>query len=196
MFVKSGRYRDRMTFPRRAKPSKTAKTRRSLAHKTADSGGGGEDDAIYNNILILLLQICNYYRGSGWLRPRGWQSARGDRGSVQTVKMRTRDRRRCPLRLRSTTSVSRETFDRQCAEHVCYCRVVSPSGRSVGRWWLRRGGNRIYRARGSCAAAAFSPHPSSSIYTPPKHNRWSRRGGGGGGRRPVVTTATASSSPS
>jgi len=45
--------------------------------------------------------------------------------------------------------------------------VLLPSGvavRSVGRWWLWRGGNRIYRARGSCAAAA-SPrtrlHPTA-----------------------------------
>lgn len=38
--------------------------------------------------------------------------------------------------------------------------MLLPSGvggvavRPVGRWWLWRGGNRIYRARGSCAAAS------------------------------------------
>lgn len=103
---------------------------------------------------MLLLRIRNHYRGSGRLRPRGWQCARGDRGSVRTVEnAHTRPTRRCPLRLRSTTiRVPRNV--RPAVRRAC---VLLPSGvavRPVGRWWLWRGGNRIYRARGSCAAAS------------------------------------------
>lgn len=100
--------------------------------------------------------------------------------------MRTRDRR-CPLRLRSTTIEYRETFDRPCAEHVCYCRV--PSGatvRPVGGGCSGGAAVTVYTARGPCAAAFY---PTPRLQT--RSNRWSRRGGG---RRPVVTTATASSS--
>lgn len=63
----------------------------------------------------------------------------------------TRPTRRCPLRLCSTTIVCRETFDRPYAEHVCYCRVVSPSGRSVG---------------GGCGAAV-TVYTARAVHAPP-----------------------------
>lgn len=68
----------------------------------------------------------------------------------------TRPTRRYPLRLRSTTIVCRETFDRPCAEHVCYCRVVSPSGRSVGDGC--GAAVTVYTARAVHAPPPPSPH--------------------------------------